>query len=101
MSLPPKSPSVKVTNSVSVAEPPKTALEKTVDLTLRFLNDNQYLVRLLTAENKSNLRENSVSSLYRSYYHKTVMKEIVLLVSMINNALNCFNTHAHTSDLGS
>lgn len=50
--------SVKDQNSLSVTETelPRMALEKSVDLTLRFLNDHKHLVAPMTAEDESKLK---------------------------------------------
>ena len=50
--------SAKVTDSSTVTETelPRTATEKSVDLTLRFLNENQHLVKPMTPEDEVKLK---------------------------------------------
>jgi hypothetical protein len=59
MSGPSTNSSAKVTKSSSVTETelPRTAPEKTVDLTLLFLNDNKHLVAPPTAEDEAKLKK--------------------------------------------
>ena len=51
--------SAKVTDSSTVTENelPSTASEKSVDLTLRFLNENQHLVAPMTAQDEAKLKK--------------------------------------------
>lgn len=81
MSGPHNAPSLEAPgcSSVTETEPPSIATEKTVDLTLRFLNENKHLVEPPTAEDEAKLKK----KLYLWVVLLALVIELMLYVNTI------------------